>query len=89
MTGPDGTVLVGAGVGRGAAAAPWEAACAATPGPATMKAVTTATSQCLPDIPGLPDRASVEEWLSLPLKARRIRVSAGHSKYVIFIGSAL
>jgi hypothetical protein len=54
-----------------------------------MKAVTTATSQCLPDIPGLPDRDSVEEWLSLLLKARRIRVSAGHSEYVIFTGSPL
>jgi hypothetical protein len=46
-------------------------------------------SQRLPDIPGLPDRDSVEEWLSLPLNARRTHVSAGRRKYVIFIGSSL
>ena len=49
----------------------------------------TRVGQCQPDIVGLPDWDSVEEWLSLPLIARRSRVSAGHSKDVILIGSAL
>ena len=46
-------------------------------------------SQRLPDIPGLPDRNSVEEWLVLLFNASRTNVSAGRSYYVIFIGSSL
>jgi hypothetical protein len=48
-----------------------------------------AHSPCLPDIPGLPDRNSVEEWLSLCEVPRRSRVSAGHINYGILIGSSL
>jgi hypothetical protein len=51
--------------------------------------VAPASSQCLPDMPGPPDSDSVEEWLCLTANARRNRVSAGHSEYVILIGSAL
>jgi hypothetical protein len=46
-------------------------------------------SQRLPDIPGLPARDSVEEWLGLLLNARRTGVFAGQSRYVIFTGSSL
>ena len=39
----------------------------------------TRVGQCQPDMAGLPDWDSVEEWLSLPLIARRSHVSAGQS----------
>ena len=71
------------------AAAPQEAACTATPGPAKMKAVTTATSQCLPDIPGLPDRDSVEEWLSVLVGKGEKAVCAAHAQTAILSGSSL
>ena len=48
-----------------------------------------ADSQRLPDIPGLPDLDSVEEWLSLLLNVGASRVSADCSHYVIFIGNSL
>jgi hypothetical protein len=46
-------------------------------------------SQRLPDIPGLLDRDSVEESLSLLLNATKSHISPGHIEYVIFVGSAL
>jgi hypothetical protein len=49
----------------------------------------TRVGQYQPDMAGLPDWDSAEEWLSLPLIARRSRISAGQSQYVIVVGSAL
>jgi hypothetical protein len=46
-------------------------------------------SQRLPDIPGLLDGDSVEEWLSLLLNATKSHISPDHIEYVIFVGSAL